>query len=315
MLRLGAVLLSIFLAVPAAAQIELNPPRPAATIQVDVNLVNVLCVVRDKNGAYVTDLTKDGFILKQDGKPQQITHFARQVDTPITVALLLDVSGSVTTVLGAEKAAAKRFFTEMMRPGDRAMLVGFAQLIAVWQDLAGTPAPLDEALDKAGPFEVTASQALETRPRGGTLLYDAVDLVTSQKLARLPGRKAIVLITDGLDNGSKVSLATASKSAQEADAVIYSIHYQDEIGAGIRNGMGLLRELSDPTGGRAFHVDEKMTLDKIFNAISEELRNQYALGYPQPPSQKNGAYHKLELKVARPGVKVQARAGYYSVAR
>src|SRR3954466_744985 len=129
---LSRLLMLVAIPFAAAAQIDLTPSRPAATITVDVNLVNVLCSVRDKNGAYVTDLPKDAFTIREDGKEQAITHFARQVDTPITVALLLDVSGSVMNVLDVEKAAAKRFFTEVMRPGDRAMLVGFAQLIAVW---------------------------------------------------------------------------------------------------------------------------------------------------------------------------------------
>jgi len=313
---LARLLMALSIPLAAAAQIELNPPRPRATISVDVNLVNVLCSVRDKNGGYVTDLPKDAFTIREDGKEQPITHFARQVDTPVTVALLLDVSGSVTSVLGEEKAAAKRFFAEVMRPGDRAMLVGFAQLIDVWQDLALSPDVLNQALDeKAGPFEITAAQVLETTPRGGTLLYDAIDLVASQKLMRLPGRKAIVLITDGLDNGSKVDLDKASRAAQEADAVVYSIYYQDEVGAAIRSGLGPLSRLSETTGGRAFHVDQKTTLDQIFNAITEELRNQYALGYPPPGSPKPGAYHKLAVKLARPGLKVQARAGYYSAPR
>ncbi len=152
----------------------------------------------------------------------------------MTVALLLDVSGSVERVLGAEKAAANRFFAEVIRPGDQALLAGFAQLIAIWQDLTPSSADLQTALEKAGPFHATAYQTLATRPRGGTLLYDAIALVADQKLHKLPGRKTMVVITDGLDNGSIATLGKALKAALEADAVIYAIHYEDEAASATR---------------------------------------------------------------------------------
>src|SRR5438309_5778977 len=123
------------LAMLVCAQIELNPPKGAGVITVDVELVNVLCSVRDRHGAYMKDLNREDFEVREDGKRQEITHFAREVDTPMTVALLLDVSGSAANIIGTEKAAAQRFFEEVLRPGDRGMLVGFAQRIAVWQDL------------------------------------------------------------------------------------------------------------------------------------------------------------------------------------
>src|SRR5436190_3892538 len=134
-MRLTGALILITGLCPAFAQIDLDPPKPAGTISVDVELVNVLCSVRDKNGTYVKGLRKEDFEVRQDGKVQPLTHFAREVDSPMTVALMIDVSGSVSSIIGIEKAAAARFLDEVLRAGDRSLLVGFAQLIAVWQDL------------------------------------------------------------------------------------------------------------------------------------------------------------------------------------
>jgi Ca-activated chloride channel family protein len=295
-------------------QIVLNPPKPnnPSVISVDVELVNVLCTVRDKQGGFVKGLSKQDFTLKEDGKRQEITHFAREVDSPLMVALLLDVSGSVMRVLGAEKAAGRRFLGEVIRRGDQAMLVGFAQLIAVWQDLTPSVPDLQASLENAGPFPIGPEQELEARPRGGTLLYDAIALVADKKLRRLPGRKVMVVITDGLDNGSIAHLDKALKAAQEADAVIYGIHYEEEnTFANTGAGLSAMEHLAGPTGGQAFHVGPKMPLESVFNAITEEMRNQYALGYRPPDPNKDGRFHKLEVK-AKSGLKVQARIGYYA---
>jgi VWFA-related protein len=296
------------LAAPAAAQIELNvtPPRDPTAIRVDVELVNLLCTVRDKNGAYVSNLSKDDFTVFEDGKRQTVSHFAREVDSPVTVALLLDVSGSVTNVLDDEKDAAKQFFSSVLRPGDSAMLVGFAQYVLVWQDLTSSREYLNKALERAGPMGLLP----EHQAHGGTMLFDAANLVAVQKLKRLPGRKTIIMITDGEDNGSLVHRDDAIKAAQEADAVIYGIHYADE--GAPRYGEHVLEQMSGPTGGRTFHVDKKMTLAKVFAAIEDEMRNQYAVGYAPPGTTKSGAFHKVEVKVNKPNLKVQTRNGYYA---
>jgi VWFA-related protein len=307
-----ACMLLALLSPPACAQIVLNPPRDSAVIHIDVDLVNVLCAVRDKSGAYVKDLTQADFEIKEDGKRQPLTHFAREVDSPITVALLLDVSGSVRNVLGEEKSAAARFFEEVLRPGDQAMLVGFAQMIAVWVDLTPSKTELLESLKRAGPDALPLGE-VEMRPRGGTLLYDAVNLVASQKLKHLPGRKVMILITDGEDNGSLEGTGKAIQAAQIADTVIYGIHYKEETyRSSARDGLGALAKLAEPTGGRAFHVSGKMPLARIFQEIAEEMRNQYGLGYSPPPGSRDGTFHKLEVKSTKPGLKAQARNGYFS---
>ena len=311
MQRLLTTLMLIGAPWPAGAQIDLNPPKGPSVIAVDVDLVNLLCSVRDKQGKYIKGLNKEDFEIKQDGKRQAITHFAHEVESPMTVALLLDVSGSVSYILGTEKAAAGRFFDEVLRPGDQALLVGFAQLIAVWQELTPSKELLHSALDRAG--QAALPNGPETRPRGGTLLYDAVSLVASQKLQRLPGRKTIILITDGQDNGSIANIAKAVKAAHEADAVVYGIHYvDDEFGSSRRDGMSALQKLSEPTGGRAFHVSPKLPLGTVFTEIGEEMRNQYGLGFTPPADGKDGEFHKLAVSTTKAGLKVQARTGYYS---
>ena len=303
----GAAALLVAAALPATPQIELNPPRKASTIAIDVDLVNVLCTVRDRRGAHVKGLSRADFEVREEGRPQPITHFAGEADTPLAVALLLDVSGSVSNILPVEKAAATRFFREVLRPGDRAMLAGFAEVVAVWQDLIAPGKPLEEAIDRAGPVQLPADKPV--RPSAGTLLYDAVNLVARDKLKGAPGRKVMVLITDGLDLGSQFKPQDAVKAAQEADAVIYAIHYDQNVLG--NDGMKALEKLAEPTGGRAFHVDEKTTLEAVFAAIQEEMRNQYSIGFRPPEAAKDGAYRRIEVKVSKPGVKVQARHGYY----
>jgi Ca-activated chloride channel family protein len=313
-LTLAALMLAL-LSGHGRAQIVLNPPRDPGVIHVDVDLVNVLCTVRDKTGHFVKGLTQADFEIRQDGKPRNITHFAHEVDTPISVALLLDVSGSVTPVLGQEKAAAARFFEEVLRPTDRGMLVGFAQLIAVWEDLTQSKTDLLTALASAGPGALPTGNP-EFHSRGGTLLYDAVVLVASQKMKRLPGRKTMILITDGEDNGSLESSAKAVLAAQDADAVIYGVHYNESHYRGpTTDGLCALNKLCEPTGGRAFHVTDKMQLTRIFAEIAEELRNQYGLGYTPPPGGPAGTFHKLEVKSTKAGLKAQARTGYFSSGR
>ena len=314
----ACLLLAILL--PARTQVLLNPPPRPDVIRVDVELVNVLCSVRDKHGAYVKGLKKEDFELRVDGHPRPITNFAPEVQSPLTVALLLDVSGSVAGVIPDEKSAGGSFFAEVLRPGDKAMLVGFAELIAVWQELTPSVAYVQAALDRAAPFDRTPDQRLETRPRGGTLLYDAVTLVATNKLKALTGRKTMVLITDGDDNGSIATAKKAVEAAQQADAVIYGIRYRDR-GFGIMGGMGsslpldlgmgALVRLAEPTGGRAFDAMKSTSLQGAFNAISEEMRNQYGLGFPATEPAGKGEFHKLEIRLRQPGLKAQSRAGYY----
>ena len=306
------------LTTPGAAfsQILLNPPKDPAIISVDVDLVNVLFNVRDRRGTYVNDLTRADFEIRENGVKQEIRHFAKEVDTPLIVSVLIDVSGSVARILPIEKAAAAKFLKEVLRPTDQALLGSFAAHIAVWQDLTSSLPLLEKALEKSGD-RLVPRNASEISPRGGTLLYDAVTLVADGKLRKPQGRKTMIVITDGLDNGSVASIESASRAAIESDTVIYAIHYEDELpmaGEG-RKGMNAMRKLAEPTGGRMFHVDAKTPLNKVFASIQEEMRSQYAIGFTPADTRRDGSFRKLEVKTAKGGLKVNTRSGYYAIRR
>ncbi len=172
--------------VPAWAQVELPPPGDASVIRVDVDVVNVLCTVRDWKGSFVNYLDKSEFRIREDGTPQEIRYFAREVETPFTVALLIDVSGSVARILDIERAATMRFFTEVLRPTDKALLLSFSQTVAVWQELTSRLQDLRSALESVRPFDARGKP--EFQAHGGTLLYEAVSLTCDKRLARLPSR-------------------------------------------------------------------------------------------------------------------------------
>ncbi len=289
------------------------PPKEDPVIAVDVQLVNILCTVRDGKGAFIKGLAKDDFEVLEDGRPREITHFAREADSPLIVALLLDVSGSVSGILTTEKTAARRFFAEVMRPGDQALLAGFAESIGVWQELTRS---LATALGALGRIAYLGAEP-GTRPGAGTRLHDAVVRVATEKLRGIVGRKTMVLITDGEDNGSFANGAAALKAAQEADVVVYAIHYQDPSSLPWvrRFGAAALKELAEPTGGHMFEIDEKFTLEAAFQVIAEEMRNQYALAFRPAGAARDGAFHRLEVRLKDPALKAQARSGYYAAGK
>jgi len=294
----------------------------SGVIHVDVELVNLLSTVQDRSGAYVADLSQEDFVVLEDGKRQPITHFARQTDQALTVSLLFDVSFSMHTSLSAETDDARQFFRSILRPGDSAMLGGFAAEVGFWQPVTSSRQVLERALDhvpevgEALRRERMSIQSKTELPSGGLLiaiggdggsrLLDAVDLVSTRQLRGLPGRKAIIALSDGRDEGSQRTLKDAVRAALDADAIFFGIDPKDEPGMGIET----LRELASKTGGAAFQIDKRTTLDAALRAIEEQLRNQYAIGYAPPENSKKGAFHKVEVRVNKPGFKVRVRSGY-----
>lgn len=316
------ILLTIALAFAALGQQTKPPDQELPTIKVDVDLVNILFSVRDKRGALVPNLTKDDFTLYEDGKAQDIRYFTRETDLPLTIGLLVDVSISQQNLIEVERRAASEFFSSVLRPKDMAFLIGFGPEAELLQDYTNSRNLLRSALDQ---LEVRGSpQGIHpgpvptaNKPRG-TILFDAVYLAASDKLQREVGRKAIVLITDGVDQGSRYTREKAIETAQRADSIIYSIHYVDPgfygfFGGG--GGDGDLRRMSDDTGGREFNVDRRHSLQDAFRQIQEEMRSQYALSYTPTTSAKDGTFRKIEIRPKNRDLKVQARKGYYAVAR
>ena len=290
----------------SAASASFAQPDSQASIKVDVDVVNVLCTVYDKRGALVQDLQKSDFEVLENGRQQEIRYFARDTDLPLTVALLVDVSGSVRTLIEAEKDAADKFFEAVIRPTDQALLVGFSSTMILWQDLTPSVARLRDALAKlrAVPFHGLPQQGL---PMPGTLLYDTACVTARDKLANVPGRKVMVIISDGLDNGSQNHLENAIASVQSADAIVYGICYQSGF-----SGCDFLKALAEPTGGRMFQAGRRTPLATIFKTIEDELRSQYALGYAPADRAHDGAFRRLQVRVRGRAVKVHARKGYFA---
>ena len=298
-------------------------PQDLPTIKVEVNIVNLLCSVRDNRNALVGSLGKDDFLVSEEGKPQEIRYFERETDLPLTIGLLVDVSGSQRNLIPAERRAGEAFFSSVLRKKDMAFLISFGAEAELLQDYTDSVVLLRDGLDQlklnappASPMPGPVPTIYQPR---GTILFDAVYLATSEKLRSEVGRKAVVVITDGVDQGSRLKLAAAIEAAQKADTIIYSIYYVDPGaygggGIGFLPGNGDLRKMSDETGGRMFEVDRSNSLEDIFRQIQEEMRSQYAIGYVSTNSARDGAYRRVDVRTKQKGLKVQARKGYYAPA-
>ena len=326
LVRPVAIALIAFLAVPGARpqQQQQKPEEDAApAIQVDVNLVNILASVRDKHNALIPNLSKDDFALTEDGQPQVIKYFARETDLPLTIGLLIDVSGSQSNLIEVERRAAYEFFSSVLKKKDMAFLISFGESAELLQDFTGSPRLLQAGLERlrvnSGVTGIHPGPVPTISQPRGTILYDAVYLASFDRLSHEVGRKAIVLITDGVDQGSRLKIEEAIKAAQRSDAVIYSIYYVDPSAYydhGYFGGVSdsALKRMSEETGGRMFRVDKKHTLPDIFNELQQEMGSQYAITYTPANEKRDGSYRRVELKTKDRAFKVQARKGYYASA-
>ena len=288
---------------PALAQSPTLLTPDTATLKVTTKLVAVSAIVRNKSGQPIPNLTRDDFLLKQDGKPQPITAFSQGSSLPLTLALMVDTSGSQRAYIPYEIAAGRAFFPAMLtRPDDRAVLVQFDSTVLQLVKLTTSVLTLQHAL-----AYLTQSHDDIVRPgRGGTLLFDAIVAVSHLELGTQLGRRAMVVLTDGGDNGSHFSQKDAIREAQRADIMIYTIYYSN--GGGDE---GVLRDLSRQTGGREFTVGPSSTLQQIYASIAADLRLQYELGY-RPPDTRPNKYHKIDLRATDKTLTVQARDGYFT---
>lgn len=269
-------------------------------------MVNVLCTVSDKRGALVTDLDKEDFEVREDGRKQEIRYFTRETDLPLTIAMLLDVSGSVRSVLADEREAAGQFFDTVLRPTDHALLLGFSSTLVLWQDFTPSSQRLKSALAQLHAIRFRGLPPVG-QPMPGTLLYDAVYQTAKGKLDGVPGRKAMLIVSDGLDNGSQKHLDDAVQAVQATNTIVYGVCYDQKF-----FGCAFLNSLARPTGGRMFMTGKKQTLDEIFKIIEEELRSQYSIGYVPANAAHDGKFHKLDVRVLTRGLRVSSRRGYYA---
>jgi len=310
-----------------------NPIRglQQATISIDVKVITLLATVRDRKGKIISDLVKSDFKLEEDGRPQTIRYFSKETDLPLSLGLLVDTSGSQRGVLSEERSASHSFLADLLRPAkDKAFIIHFDYEVELLQDLTSSRDRLESALAKLdqSPFDILGAYGRRSRSPvnqgstrggfggGGTLLYDAVFLASDEVIRKQQDRKALILLSDGVDNGSRLSIETAIMTAQRADTVVYSILFTDRPQYQIPfdvspNGKKILEQISNETGGRMFEVTKKQSIGDIYKTIAEELRNQYSIGYTPTETSPGQSYRKLHLTANRKDSVVRTRDGYY----
>jgi len=302
--------------------------QPAETLKVNVNVVQLFFNVKDKKGALIPNLTKDAFQVSEDGKPQTLKYFAAESNLPLTLGILIDSSGSQARVLDMEKQVGGDFLTQILRDKDLAFVISFDVDVDLLQDFTNSVHSLKAALNSAkintaggggaGGIPGLGGGTIPTvgTPRG-TLLYDAVYLASHDELAQQVGRKAMILLTDGEDQGSKLKIRDAIEAAQKADSIVYVLLCADRgfYGAfGGYSGDREMRKLTEETGGRVIEVGNKFEkLKQGFDQIANELRSQYNIGYTPTNSKLDGTFRKVQIQANNKDYKIQARTGYYAV--
>lgn len=339
----AALLLSLSsLCVPGRAQLAPSPDAPpvsnapaappedqsVATFKIQVNLVDLFFTVKDKNGNLVPHLTQNDCSVAEDKVPQTVKHFVAETNQALTLALLLDTSGSQQRVLPLEQEAGSRFLQQVLRQKDEAFLASFDVNIDLLQDYTSSPRELSHALDKAeintaggngaggvpglggGPVPVHGT------PKG-TLLYDAVYMAANQKMNQEAGRKAMIILTDGDDQGSTHKIGDAIAAAQRNNVIVYVILIADtgfygNFGMGYY-GYSAAKRLSEETGGRLINVGNNGNkLEAAFQQIQEELRTQYVATYTPSNTKQDGTFRHISLECKGDGMKVQVRKGYFA---
>ena len=320
----GVAALATVLVLPASSngpgsRQEPQPQEPTAqapTIRAQVGLVNLFVTVRDKSKRIVTDLKQEDFKAYEDSQPQQIAFFSKEVTLPITLALLLDTSGSEQYMLPAIQDAGARFVDRVLRKGDEALVMSFDSDVDLLADFTEDRGQLDRGIHKAR-INVPSAGSIARNPGPigsrqvtGTALYDAIYLACNEKLNTEAGRKAIVIVTDAQDEGSKMRIEDAVEAAQRTDSVIHILLVADpHFGGG---NSGAAHRLSDDTGGRTISVNSEKHLAQAFDQISEELRMQYTLGYYPTNNARDGKFRKVKVDTTNHDYKVLARKGYYA---
>ena len=271
-------------------------------IKVDVDLVNVYLTVSNARGQLVTNLKRDNFTIFEDDAQQVITNFSRETDVPLTIALVIDTSGSVKDKLQFEKQAAISFLDAMLKPNhDKAAVFTFDSSIDLQQDFTDDSSRLAKAI-------------IHTRAGGGTRLYDALTTVIQQKLTGNDERKVIVLLTDGDDNSSRSSVQQVVAAAQLDGVTIYAISMN---ALGLRSddsdrGDRILKKITNETGGEAFFPVKIKDLPAQFKRITEELRSQYTIAYRSTNPKKDGTFRKIQIGVKNQRYAIRTRPGYYA---
>lgn len=299
--RLLNGLVFIGLGILSIGALHVSAQDPQTTIRAEVALVNVVFTAMDRKGRPVHDLKIDDLQIFENREPQKIEYFGplgKASEVPLTIALLIDTSGSVKDKLDFEKATAAEFFKEVLRPNkDLALIIQFDADVNLVQDFTQNQEDLLNALDslKAG---------------NSTALFDAVFLAAEEKLKKEVGRKVMIVITDGEDTSSKIRKEEAIQAAQRNDVLIYGIGVQgEEFGT----NFGVLKKFAEETGGAFFSPHAKLSeIQAAFRAIGEEIQGQYSLAYSSTNKKKDGSFRSIDLRCKVSSVRVRARKGYYA---
>lgn len=299
--------------------------EPVTTFKARSNLVQLFFNVKDKKGGLIPNLPKESFDVLEDGKPQTIKFFASDSNLPLTLGILIDSSASQENVLGMEQQVGGAFLNEILREKDIAFVMDFNIRVTLLQDFTNNVRRLKTALnsvriDSGGQARLPGIPGQGGGPvptigqPKGTLLYDAVYLASHDEMAQQVDRKAMILLTDGQDQGSQYKVRDAIEAAQKADTIVYVLLCADRgfYGFGGYGGEGEMRKLTAETGGRVIDVGNKPEkLKAAFDQISDELRSQYNIGYVPTNLTKDGGFRKVEIR-SKDGYKIQSRNGYFA---
>ncbi len=343
--------------------------EPVATLKVQAREVLLPVTVRDKHGALVSNLTAGDFTLTEDNRPQTIKSFSRESNLPFLLGLMVDTSRTMSGAMDSERKAAEKFVESMLpadpkdaKAGDQAFLLHFDREVELLEDFTNSRNKLDSELEAMGPTAAEhnnpegpetsgddGSYGRRNSMRNATQLYDAIYLASDELMKPKPGRKALIIFSDGVDRGSKETLSEALDAADHANLSIYTIYFRGEtqrsgfsFPGGGRGGMGgsypgggggwpgggggghrrddemgvdgfkIMQQIATRTGGRYFEAKKKENLNDIYNQIAEELRGQYLLTYTPDQVDNDGGYHKIALKAKKDDLIVITREGYYA---
>jgi VWFA-related protein len=288
-------------------------------IRVDVRLVNIGFSVRDAQGKLVADLNRDDFEVSEDGIAQKISFFARSEEVPLSLGLVIDISGSQRTFIKQHHKDVRTFLSAVLHPRDRAFVVCFANHPRLVTEFKSSARYLGDALegydgagDKSaypmlGPLEIRTA---------GTAFYDALYYSSVQMMAQVEGgRRALIVFSDGEDNSSAHHMMDVIEAAQSNDVLLYCVRYTEVRNSRLtgRNkyGMGVMQRIARETGGADYDAAEK-SLAEQFREIGDELRSAYSLAYHSTNPDRDGTFRKIRIQVKRPGLTVRAKTGYYA---
>ena len=317
-------------ATPSATPKEEVPQESDEVVRVETNLTNIFFTAADKHKRFIGSLNKEDIRILEDDQPQEIFTFQRNVDIPLSTAILIDCSISEARTLPDEKAAARSFLEAVIRPGkDEAAIVSFTGEVTLEQGFTGNMERLRRAIERVefvppsgyigGRVVVGGTPPISDTNQalaGSTAIWDAV-WATSNELLQDSAentRRAIILLSDGEDTISRVKMHEAIERAQKADALIYTIGIGDSYTFGVNEGA--LRKLAEHTGGRAYFPKSESELRDAFTQIQRDLREQYLVAYAPSNKARDGSYRRIQIEVLNPDLRKQLklnhRSGYFA---